>query len=294
MSEYIEYDDDTPSQSKRNFHQQHSSLRESQQNNNNNIRQSHLTAATSAGIRDSKIVYSDLSDTINAMRHRQSLLEGLRGSGMNGGAADIGAPPPAMMYKPGSADENASGFTKAFKRLASSWKKRKVSVNARAFMYDDVDNGKTVGALKLEEITQVKMINRQVMKERGCPENLRDFGWFLVGSGRQYIFACEDAHTRDIWVGFLNALIRQRNNDEQYLGDEAALTEGRSLSFGNGGGNTPSRGGTRLLGGGSGNNGNNNNNRGSNPPHDETYDPSPETLQAQEAVFDSVTNFKTK
>jgi len=293
MSEFIEYNDETPPHSRRNLHQQ--------QQQNDDVRASYLTSTSGGagggggGLRDSKIVYSDaLSDNINAMRYRQSLLDGLRGSGM-GGIGDIGAPEPTIMFKPGSADENASGFTKAFKRLASSWKKRKVSVTAKGFFYDDIDTGKTIGALKLEEITQVKNINRQVMKERGCPENLRDFGWFLVGSGRQYVFACQDARTRDTWVGFLLALVRQRQNEEQYLGDDGAYTntEGRSISFGNG--NTPGAGGRTKVVSTPGRN------RDSIPPqiqssgnYNDEYDPSPETLQANEAVFDSVRNFKTR
>lgn len=310
MSEYIEYDDVTPRQSARHFNNDSERVRSSTNQQQQNPRASHMTA-TSGGIRDSKVVYSDMLDNINSMRHRQSLLEGLRGSGAGGGGSgmisDLTAPPPAMMFKPGSADENASGITKVFKRLASTWKKRRVSMNTKAFIYDDPDTKKMVGAVKIEDITQAKMINRQAMKESGCPENLRDFGWFLMGGGRQYVFACEDARTRDVWVGFLTALIKQRNNDEQYLGDEAALTDGRSTSFGNGG-NSPSGANTRGNGGGAGGQGSiapvNATNKfqlpaaatstSANGQESPDYLLSPETLQAQEAAFDSVRNLKVQ
>lgn len=289
---YIEYDDETPPPSQSNFNNNNISSSSKRNNNSNNTnslldpRRSQIsrgTGGTGASPRESRVDSNNLADNVNAMRHRQSLLDGLRNSGF---VSSDACPPPTMMYKPGSADENASGFTKAFKRLASSWKKRRVVIiNNMTFQYEDPDSKKISGQLKLDDITQVKLVNRAVMKDRGGPENLRDFGWFLIAGGREYIFACESASVRDTWVAYLSAVVKQRQNDEQYLGDD-----GDGRSYQNTARNSRARGTSNLDGPGNNYNNNSNNNNNGNDDHGLA----PEALKANQDVFDAVAQYKSQ
>jgi hypothetical protein len=175
-----------------------------------------------AGLRAS-LPSGDVSGDITAsrIRTRQSLLD----------FGVTAAPPPTIMYKPGSSDENAGGFLRAMKRLTSSWKKRRVVATGTALQYLDPDTGKTAGDLPYSEISAVRMVNRAVMSDRGSPDNLRDFGWLLFAGGREYIFACESTGTRDVWVAYLTSMLRTR-------AEETAVAGAMGTAEGSGGGGT--------------------------------------------------------